>query len=198
MEIVTKRFLLREFTEEDEPGFLAYHSDPRYAEFYAPAEAGADHAHERLRRFSQWATENPRLNYQLAVSAIRNPRELFGCCGLRRTKFGSHQAEMGIELAPQHWGRYAYAIEIASAMLEFGFVNLELAEVRGVSVSANARVSKLAHRYGFVEIGQRPTPDWMRARGWNQTEWQLTREGWDATKTYKLRMNAAVKVANSA
>jgi len=32
MEITTKRFLLREFTDEDGPAFLAYQSDPRYAQ----------------------------------------------------------------------------------------------------------------------------------------------------------------------
>jgi hypothetical protein len=36
MEITTKRFLLREFTDEDGPAFLAYQSDPRYAQFCAP------------------------------------------------------------------------------------------------------------------------------------------------------------------
>jgi [ribosomal protein S5]-alanine N-acetyltransferase len=51
MEITTKRFLLREFTEEDEPAFLAYQSDPRYAQFYAPEEVGVDHARALLRRF---------------------------------------------------------------------------------------------------------------------------------------------------
>jgi ribosomal-protein-alanine N-acetyltransferase len=181
MDIITTRFLLREFTVEDEPAFLAYQSDPRYAEFHTPQALGPDHARELLRRFSQWAVARPRRNYQLAISAIRNPQELLGCCGLRGEGYGPRQAEMGIELAPRHWGRYAYAIEIASALLEFGFEKLALTEVRGVSVSVNARVSRLARRCGFVEVGTRPTPDWMHARGWIQIEWQLTRERWQAS-----------------
>jgi RimJ/RimL family protein N-acetyltransferase len=183
MEIVTKRFLLRDFTKEDEPSFLAYHADPRYAEFCAPEEVAPSHTRELLRLFSQWAAERPRRNYQLAIVDRRNSQELIGCCGLRRKGHDSDQAELGIELAPRCWGRYAYAIEVASALIEFGFCDLGLKEIRGVSVSANLRVARLAHRYGFVAVGTRPSPDWMYARGWSQTEWQLTRESWKSLST---------------
>ena len=183
MEITTKRFLLREFTEEDEPAFLAYQSDPRYAQFCAPEEVRVDRARALLRHFREWAAERPRRNYQLAISASRMPQELIGCCGLRREGYGRDQAEMGIELAPRYWGRYAYAIEIVGALIEFGFTTLGLSEVRGISVSANLRVARLAQRYGFVAVGSRPDSAWMRAHGWHHTEWQLTRERWEAVQS---------------
>jgi [ribosomal protein S5]-alanine N-acetyltransferase len=146
MEITTRRFLLREFTDEDGPAFLAYQSDPRYTQFCAPGEVGDDHARALLGHFREWAAERPRRNYQLAISAIRRPQDLMGCCGLRCEGYGPAQAEMGIELAPRYWGRYAYAIEIASALIDFGFTTLGLSEVRGISVSVNFRVARLAHR----------------------------------------------------
>jgi [ribosomal protein S5]-alanine N-acetyltransferase len=158
MEIITKRFLLREFTQDDEPAFLAYHADPRYAEFCAPEEVAPDHARELLRLFSRWAAERPRRNYQRAISDVRNPQKLFGG-GLRRGGRGPDWAELGIELAPRYWGRFGYAIEVTSALLEFGCRDLGLKEVRGVSVTANVRVARLAHRYGFVAVGTRPGPD---------------------------------------
>jgi RimJ/RimL family protein N-acetyltransferase len=34
--------------------------------------------------------------------------------------------ELGIELAPNYWGRYAYAIEVGRALLDFGFRELRL------------------------------------------------------------------------
>lgn len=83
MEIMTERLLLREFTQDDARAFLAYHADPRYAELYAPEDSAPDHAQELLRLFSAWALERPRLNYQLAIAELRNPRQLLGCCGLR-------------------------------------------------------------------------------------------------------------------
>ena len=182
MKIITKRFLLRDFTREDEPAFFAYHAEPRYAKFCAPEEVTPNFTRELLRLFSQWATEHPRRNYQLAIVDRRNV-ELIGCGGLRCDGYGTEQAELGIELAPQFWGRYAYAIEVGIALIEFGFRDLGLNEIRGISVSANLRVSRLAKRYGFVSIGTPPSPDWMSARGWNQTEWQLTRESWESLST---------------
>lgn len=179
MEIITKRFLLRDFIQEDEPAFLAYRADPRYAEFCAPEEVTPSQSRELLCLFSQWATESPRRNYQLAIIDRRQSPELIGCAGLRCEGYRVEQAELGIELAPQVWGRYAYAIEIAQALIEFGFRELSLKEILGVSVSANGRVARLAKRYGFVEVGQRPSPDWMTVRGWCQIEWQLTREAWE-------------------
>jgi len=179
MEIATKRFLLRDFTPADEPAFLAYHADPQYAQFCSPEEVTPSQSRELLRLFAQWATESPRRNYQLAICDRRKSSALIGCAGLRCEGYEVGQAELGIELAPQFWGRYAYAVEVAQALVEFGFRELGLKEIRGVSVSANLRVTRLAQRYGFVEVGQRPSPDWMMARGWSQIEWQLTREVWE-------------------
>ncbi len=177
MEIVTQRFFLRDFIPEDEPPFSAYRADPRYAEFCTAAEVTTSFSHELLQLFSQWAAEFPRRNYQLAIVDRRSP-QLVGCAGLRREKDNSDWAELGIELAPQFWGCYAYAIEIAEALIEFGFRALDLQEIRGISVSANRRVTRLAQRYGFVAISMPPSPGWMKERGWHQIEWQLTRQTW--------------------
>lgn len=178
MEISTKRFLLRDFNQNDEPAFFAYRADPRYAEFCAPEEVTPNFTHKLLQRFNQWAAEHPRRNYQLAI-VDRRSSELIGCGGLRRDGYGPEQAELGIELAPQFWGRYAFAIEVGKALIEFGFCDLGLTEIRSVSISANLRVSRLVERYGFVLMSTPPSPDWIRARGWHQTEWQLTRETWE-------------------
>lgn len=180
MEIVTKRFLLRDFNKEDEPAFFAYHADPRYAQFYAPEELAPSHTRELLRLFEQWAAERPRLNYQLAIVDRRSSGELIGCAGLRRKGYDAERAELGIELAPQFWGRYAYAIEIGKALIEFGFQELDLKEIRGVSVSENVRVTRLAQRYGFVAVGTKPGSNWISERGWKQIEWQLTRQSWES------------------
>lgn len=73
LEIVTKRLLLREFTEGDLPALVGYYADPRYAEFAGPDEAQPDHARELLRMFTRWAGERPRRNFQLAVAPRREP-----------------------------------------------------------------------------------------------------------------------------
>jgi RimJ/RimL family protein N-acetyltransferase len=177
MEIITKRLLLREFTEGDLPALVAYQDDPRYAEFWP--EAPPDHARALFDMFRLWADERPRRNYQLAVARLQTPHELIGNCGVRGQGLDAGTAEFGIELAPQWWG-HGYAIEAARAILDFGFRELGLQEVRGVSVTENTRVTKMAPRLGFTLLGRRPGPAWIDARGWSQTEWRLTRERWGA------------------
>jgi ribosomal-protein-alanine N-acetyltransferase len=178
MEIITKQFLLRDFVQEDESAFLAYHADPRYAEFCSPEEVTPDFIHQLFQRFIQWATEVPRCNYQLAIVDRRN-LELIGCGGLRQDSDAAGQAELGIELAPPCWGRYAYAIEIGKALIDFGFRNLGLEKIIDVSVNVNLRVSRLAERYGFQALDTQSGSDWMQMQGWSQIKWQMTRESWE-------------------
>jgi RimJ/RimL family protein N-acetyltransferase len=177
-DLVTRRLLLRDFAETDLPALEAYQADPRYTEFW-PDSASAGRARELLTVFQQWAVECPRLNYQFAIVLLNGSRELIGSCGLRRQGMGDGTAEFGIEIAPLSWGR-GYAKEAANAMLRFGFGELGLHEVRGISVTENIRVASLVSRLGFTAVGNRAGPSWMAARGWSQTEWQLTRARWEA------------------
>lgn len=179
MEIVTHRLLMREFAEADLAALIAYQADTRYAEFHGPDETSLMRTGELLRMFRRWAIERPRRNYQLAIESVQEPREVVGNCGIRSEGLGPGMAEFGVELAPRWWG-HCYASEATHALLEFGFRELGLEEIRGVSVTANVRVARLVRRLGFVAIVTRPGPDWMRAQGWSQTEWQLTRDRWAA------------------
>jgi [ribosomal protein S5]-alanine N-acetyltransferase len=129
--IITRRLMLREFTESDLPEFEGYHGDPRHAEF-SPEEASAINARELLLLFRRWSEEHPRRNFQLAIGLLHEPEALIGCCGLRGRGLAAGRAEFGIEIAPAWWGR-GFATEAAREILNFGFRELELQEVRGIS-----------------------------------------------------------------
>jgi [ribosomal protein S5]-alanine N-acetyltransferase len=178
MEIVTNSFLLRDFHEEDATAFLEYHVDPRSLEFYEAEEVKPGYAQQLLETFNNWAAEEPRRNYQFAI-VQRQGSQLVGCCGLRSADSEAGKAELGIELAPEFWGRYRYAIEIMKALVEFGFGNLQFREIYGSTVSANVRIARLASSFGAV-VRTRPTPAWMAAQGWAKIEWYVTREQWES------------------
>lgn len=185
MQLSTKRFLLRDFVSSDGGALYTYQSDPRYGEFYAPEELSREKTAALLQLFMVWAEAEPRLNYQLAVVALDNPGELLGCAGLRAEGYAVGEAELGIELAPKVWGRYRYAIEIAEALLDFGFSELGLQTVIGISIDANSRVSKLAKHYGFElsppkEEAAKAESEWLQSKGWKATYWRLSRERWAA------------------
>ena len=179
MELLTNRFLLRDFVTKDAPAFEAYHADPRSLELYGAEQARPDHAKELLDLFKTWAAQRPRLNYQLAIVRRDEAQALIGCCGLRTADSEPGRAELGIELAPKYWGRYKYAIEVMHALVEFGFNELRLQEIYGGTVSANSRMARLVESFGATAV-IRPTPSWMSAKGWSKVEWQVTKEQWES------------------
>ena len=183
MEMVTKRFVLRDFCEEDADAFRKYHADPRSLEFYRAEDVEPYHAQQLLEMFRNWATETPRRNYQFAIIQRQRSQRLVGCCGMRTADSEPGKGELGIELAPEFWGRYGYAIEVMRALVDFGFGNLKLGEIFGSTVSVNVRIARLASAFGAVAT-QRPAPAWMAVRGWSQVEWQLTKEQWESSSQY--------------
>jgi ribosomal-protein-alanine N-acetyltransferase len=177
VEIVTPRLILREFTPEDLPAFLAHQADPRLLEFYGPEDLGADQTRDLVERFIRWAAESPRRNYQFAIARREDSKELIGSCGVRLEGCEAGRAEFGLQLAPEHWGR-GFATEAARATLGFGFRDLGLQEIRGVTVTENVRVQGLVAKLGFNQMETRPGPAWMRDRGWSETVWGMTTERW--------------------
>ncbi len=175
MKIQTSRFLLRDFIATDASAFMAYHADARNSKFYGPGAVAPD---TLLTMFQDWATHNPRQNYQLAVVQRHEPYALVGCAGLRRAGLPPDQAELGMELAPDYWGRHAYAAEIGHALLAFGFRKLGLHCITGSTVSANARIARLAEWFGAELVATRPGPEWMAAQDWRSVDWRITREQW--------------------
>jgi [ribosomal protein S5]-alanine N-acetyltransferase len=183
MEIVTRRFLLRDFVESDRSLFLEYQADPRNQIFYEPSTASPEHATRLFEIFQTWASEQPRLNYQLAIVQRQEPYALVGCCGLRGRGCDTGEMELGIELAPTYWGRYAYAIEAGRALLDFGFRELQLDVISGSTVSANTRIAKLAEWIGAEVVDIRLGAAWMSDRGWSEVYWRITRERWHRSTT---------------
>lgn len=183
MEIVTRRFLLRDFVELDRSPFLAYQADPRNQAFYEPSEANPEQAKRLFKTFQRWASSRPRLNYQLAIVQRQEPYPLVGCCGLRGAECEAGEMELGIELAPNYWGRYAYAIEVGRALLDFGFRELRLDVISGSTISANIRIARLAEWIGAEVVAIRPGSSWLSERGWNEVDWRITRERWDHRAT---------------
>lgn len=178
MKLATKRFLLRDFVDADAAAFEAYHNDPRSHEFYSIEQARPQHALELINLFRAWAAAQPRVNYQLAIVRRGEPELLIGCCGVRCADSPPDTAELGIELAPDYWGRYGYAIEVMRALVEFSFRTLGLRAIYGATVDANFRVARLLTSFGATAV-PRVTPDWMSSRGWIQIEWQFTRQQWE-------------------
>jgi ribosomal-protein-alanine N-acetyltransferase len=172
MELTTPRLVLRDLTEDDAAAFLAYQSDQRYLALYGPTTPASHRA--LFNSFRSWQHASPRRHFQLGVVS-RQDGTLIGCGGLREVDLLTGTAELGLELAPTHWGRYGIAVEAAGALLAFGFERLGLCEIRGVTTSGNRRVVRLAAWFGAETAAARPPA----VRG--ETLWRIGRAAWLAS-----------------
>jgi ribosomal-protein-alanine N-acetyltransferase len=112
----------------------------------------------------------------------RENGRLCGCAGLRKTGTNGGTAVFGIELTPDDWGRYRLTVEVASALLEHGFFNLNLHTIVGNTASGNRRVERLARWFGADLGAHRQGAEWMAARGWQEVDWVLARDDWEKSK----------------
>jgi ribosomal-protein-alanine N-acetyltransferase len=127
--------------------------------------------------FIEWANENPRQNFQFAIVDLET-NSLLGSCGIRRKNYPPGQAEFGIGIDADWWGR-GIAQEAARTILRFGFSELDLHEVHGVAVSENEAVSKFVRRLGFSPGIASRGEAWMEERSWRVVDWVITRGTWE-------------------
>lgn len=170
------RFLLRDFHYDDRDAFIAYQSDPRYLRLYDFNPGDVERADKLFELFMAWQGDEPRVNFQLGIFDRRSGR-LCGSAGLRKSN--PDVAVLGIELAPSEWGRFRLALDVVTALLDFGFGTLQLNAVVGDTASGNTRVEKLARWFGARIVARRPGPEWMQARGWQEVDWSLGRKEWE-------------------
>jgi ribosomal-protein-alanine N-acetyltransferase len=178
MHIETRRFVLRDFTEADRKPFIDYQIDPRYRRLYDISDTDTAGANSLFALFGEWREESPRRNYQVGIFD-RIDLHLCGCAGLRRAGQPEHVAVFGLELSPNHWGRFGMAVECAAALLEYGFSTLNLDKIVGATASGNSRVEALACWFGAAVVDRRDGPTWMKARSWHEVDWALSRAAWE-------------------
>jgi RimJ/RimL family protein N-acetyltransferase len=148
-EIRTDRLLLRRWRPDDRPAFARLNADPRVAEYLAgvlsrqESDALADRieAHFERHGFGLWAVEVPGEETPFA-----------GFIGLAIPRFEAHFTpcvEIGWRLDAAHWNR-GYATEGARAVLQFGFVSLQLAEIVSFTTVANVRSRRVMEKLGMT------------------------------------------------
>lgn len=177
------QILIRDLSERDRAAFVHYQTDPRYLSLYG-FEEDPERPNGLFDKFLAWQREVPRRNFQLGIFDARSDR-LLGCAGLRRTQ--ECAAIMGIELAPAEWGRFRRATDASVALLSYGFDVLELDVVLGNTGSGNRRIEKLARWFGGELVNDREGPEWMKARGWREVDWSLSRATWQLKKELLAR-----------
>ncbi len=176
MEIETKRLILREFTMDDWPAVLAYQSDPRYQRYYPPTDRTDEQAREFVQMFLVQQQEQPRRKFQLAAM-LKTHQGLIGNYGIRLDKAGAHQADIGYEFSPEHWGK-GYATEAAQAMVHYGFSTLGLHRIWSWCIADNHRSRRVLEKLGMQLEGRYRENEHFKGHWWDTLVFGILKSEW--------------------
>ena len=181
MRITTDRLILREFVADDWPAVLAYQRDPRYLRLYPWTDRTEAEAQDFVRMFVEQQAEQPRRKFQLAI-VLSDSGDVIGNCGIRRKPENEWEADIGYELAPQHWG-HGYATEAALAIVNVGFQELGLHRISSWCIADNVASARVLEKVGLRLEGRWRENEHFKGRWWDTLLYGLLESEWRASAT---------------
>jgi [ribosomal protein S5]-alanine N-acetyltransferase len=176
MELHTDRLLLREFVTADWPIVLAYQRDPRYLQYYEWPDRTSGDAQRFVQLFIDQQEEQPRRKIQLAVE-LKASGQLIGNCGIRKASASAHEADIGYELAPDHWG-HGYATEAAHAVVQFGFTELKVHRIWAWCIADNIASARVLEKLGMNLEGRLREKEYFKGRWWDTLVYGILENEW--------------------
>jgi len=184
----TPRLLLREFEEEDLLQVHEYLSDPEVFLYMIGGSADQQQSKESIRKIIEARSEKPRLDYSLVVTLNEKGRVIGGSrvrvldptLNLVYRLLG--QAYIGFWLNRRFWGQ-GYGIEVAKALLSFGFDGLRLHRIFAWCDAENVSSARILDKIGMRREGVL-VKNWMVRGNWRDaflyamldSEWRKVEE----------------------
>ena len=178
MRLETDRLVLRELNDDDWPAVLDYQSDPRYLRYYPWTERTPEDVREFVQAFVTQQSEKPRTRFQMAI-VLKSNSQLIGNCGIRMGSADAHEADIGYELSPQHWGN-GYATEAARAILHFGFTELGLHRIWSWCIADNLGSARVLEKLGMRPEGRLREKEHFKGRWWDTLLFAILDQEWRA------------------
>jgi ribosomal-protein-alanine N-acetyltransferase len=151
IKIPTGRLLLRDFEPFDLMEIQKYASDEEVAKYM---EWGPNSLEDTSRFFAELLKNGrrmPRLHYDFAM-VEKESNKFIGTISLRIQSQAHKQADIGYVMNRQFWNKGLMS-EAASAVLEYGFKNLDLHRIYALSRVENVASIKLLKKIGMKSEG---------------------------------------------
>jgi RimJ/RimL family protein N-acetyltransferase len=146
----TLRLEMRAFVPEDFDEMLRLDSDPRVMKYIADGKpAGRDAVAMRLKRFIRYPSLYPDLGVWRAAR-----RDTGAYIGWFCFNYAGKSAdiEVGYRLLPKAWGQ-GFATEGATALVDYGFDDLDLDRIIGVTHPGNKASQRVLMKAGLEDRG---------------------------------------------
>ena len=171
----TERLHLRESRPEDAQATLAVLSSEDVCRYYDLSPLTLlDEAVGLIAGRAAAFMREERIRWALAR---REDDVVIGSCGLSRWDEEAGQAEVGYELAPA-WQGQGLMREALSAVLTFGFQQMQLQKVEANVVPENGPSLRLLRRLGFREVELRRGRGFWKGQSHDLLHHLLHREDW--------------------
>lgn len=174
---MTERLILRDLVMDDWPAVLAHQQGPRYLEFYPWFTRTESDVKEFVQYFLDEQAESPRRRFQLAA-VLRESGALIGNRGIRRKPDNDWEADIGYEIAPEHWQR-GYATECASAMVEHGFNEMGFHRISSWCIADDGASASVLKKLGMREEGRLHKNEFFKGRWWDTLVFGLLKDEWN-------------------
>jgi ribosomal-protein-alanine N-acetyltransferase len=145
----TERLLFRSHEPQDEPAFLAMHTDSEVRRYVGGQPWPLE---KEQSRFRNEYLGRPTDTYGLWATILKEEGKYIGCCGLRA---GQHQMEahLGFYLARPYWRR-GLASEASKAFIDMAFTRLRLDRLSAEVEKGNAASEHILQKFGFKCVSQ--------------------------------------------
>jgi RimJ/RimL family protein N-acetyltransferase len=163
----TERFVLRRMVEADAPLLAEMNMDPEVMRYIRPPDTDVDEAIERARSM----IARQRGNYGLWAIIEKSNGEFLGWVALKDLD-GNPEIEVGYGLRKEAWGR-GVATEIARELVRYGFEDLGLERIVGVTRPLNMASRNVLTKLGMTYLGLV-----NRYYGKETTYFELLRANW--------------------
>jgi [ribosomal protein S5]-alanine N-acetyltransferase len=150
VKLSTARLTLRPLSEADAQSLFTIFSDAKVMRYMNTGPwPSIDKAHEMIAKDAAELPAGVHLRLGLETKA---ERKLIGHCSLFKWDTGCRRAEVGYGMASAAWGK-GYMQEALTALLNFGFEEMQLNRVEADIDPRNTTSAKSLERLGFQKEG---------------------------------------------
>lgn len=143
--IETERLILREIVSRDYAAIFKNFSNPEVARwFFEQPLTEMKQVMQFIEDFNSEFLQGKGITWAIELKEIN---ECIGTCGFGDVKL-SDRGEIGFDLAQDYWGKGLMS-EALAAMIDYGFLNLDLLIVEAHTYSNNFRARHLLEKLGF-------------------------------------------------
>lgn len=149
-QIITENLILRRMEISDAEAVFQFFADSEVVKYHdVEAFESVEQAKLLINRLNTRFNNNQGIRWGIAR---KTNNIIIGTCGYNQWNKERARAEIGYELAKQHW-RKGIMTEALQAIIKFGFERIELKKIVARVMVENTASMKLLEKLGFVDAG---------------------------------------------